>query len=130
MHIRPGPIVFTTGILLIMAMLILVAGCTSKVTPAVNSPPAYTPQTTILLESDGVNPQILVVSRGITVTWLNRDMGLHTITSDSGDPDFFTSPPLESNDRYQFTFTIAGTYGYHCTDNAAIKGTIIVQSST
>ena len=128
MHVRPGPVAFAAGILIFLAVLILIAGCTNKVAPAVNPAPAYTPQTTILIESDGVNPQILVVSRGITVTWLNRDMGLHTITSDAGDPDFFTSPPLESNDRYQFTFTIPGTYGYHCIDNAAIKGTIIVQS--
>jgi len=114
------------GVVLLVAALILVAGCTNSTLPTPPPTPVYTPQTTILIESAGVNPQILVVDRGVTVTFLNLDMGLHIITSDPGDPDAFTSPLLENNHRYQFTFTVPGTYGYHCTDNAAIKGTIIV----
>ena len=71
---------------------------------------------------------MLVISKGVTVTFLNLDMGRHFITSDPGDPDSFTSPLLETNHRYQFTFTVPGTYGYHCADNVAIKGTVIVNS--
>ncbi len=126
MRIRSGPVVVMTGVLIIMAALILVAGCTNA-TPSTPPPtPVYTPQTTILIGSAGVNPQILVVDRGVTVTFLNLDMGLHIVTSDPGDPDAFTSPILQNNYRYHFTFTVPGTYGYHCTDNPEIKGTIIV----
>jgi plastocyanin len=128
MHVRSGPVTLLTGVLLIMAALIFVAGCTNLSPPAVPPTPVYTPQTTILIESASVNPQILVVDRGVTVTFLNLDMGRHFITSDPGDPDSFTSPLLENNQRYQFTFTVPGTYGYHCTDNADIKGTVIVKS--
>jgi plastocyanin len=88
----------------------------------------YTPKTTILIGSAGVNPQILVIQRTVTVTWLNIDIGRHIITSDKGDPDSFTSPLLETNHRFQFTFTVPGTYTYHCADNPAIKGTIIVNN--
>src|SRR5208283_3735750 len=37
------------------------------------------------------------------------------------------SPPPTTNHRYQFTFTMPGTYGYHSTDKPTIKGTVIVQ---
>ena len=116
------------GTLLLVVVLILVAGCTNPPQQISSQIPAYTPKTTVLIESAGVNPQILVVERGVTVTWLNIDIGRHIITSDNGDPDSFTSPLLETNHRYQYTFTELGTYNYHCTDNPAIKGTIIVNN--
>ena len=128
MHVRSGPVTLLAGVILLVAALILVAGCTNPSPPPVPPTPVYTPQTTILIESASVNPQILVVDRGVTVTWLNLDMGRHIITSDPKDPDSFISPLLENNQRYQFTFTIPGTYGYHCADNAVIKGTVIVNS--
>jgi plastocyanin len=115
-----------TGTLLLFTALILVAGCANQSPQTPPTTPVYTPKTTILIGSSSVNPQILVVERGVTVTWLNNDMGRHIVTSDVGDPESFTSPLLENNHRYQFTFTVPGTYGYHCADNAAIKGTIIV----
>lgn len=114
------------GTLLLFTALILVTGCTNPSPPTPPTTPVYTPKTTILIGSAGVNPQILVVERGVTVTWLNTDMGRHIVTSDKGDPESFTSPLLQTNNRYLFTFTEPGTYGYHCADNAAIKGTIIV----
>ena len=126
MHPIPGLVVRTGGALALVILLILAAGCTSSTT---SSPPPirpYTPQTTILISSASANPQVLVIDKGVTVTWLNIDMGLHTVTSDNGDPDSFLSPPLAYNQEFQWTFTVPGTYGYHCTENPTIKGTIIV----
>ena len=108
MRVRSGPATLLAGVILLVAALILVAGCTNPSPPPVPPTPVYTPQTTILIESASVNPQILVVDRGVTVTWLNLDMGRHIITSDPKDPDSFISPLLESNQRYQFTFTHTG----------------------
>ena len=126
MHNRSGPATLFAGIIVLFAALVFVAGCTNASTQTPPATPVYTPKTTILIGSTSVNPQILVVDRGVTVTWLNNDLGRHIITSDSGTPESFTSPLLENNHRYQYTFTQPGTYGYHCADNAAIKGTIIV----
>lgn len=128
MDFRSGPALLLLGILVSCTALILVAGCTSNSSPQAPAQPTpvYSPKTTILIGSASVNPQVLVVSRGVTVTWINTDLGNHIVTSDNGTPDAFTSPLLKTNNRYQFTFTIAGTYGYHCADNAAIKGTVIV----
>ena len=129
MHVRSGHSTLLAGTLLLVIVLLLVAGCTNQSSQPTPSPtPVYTPKTTILIGSAGVNPQILVIQRTVTVTWLNIDIGRHIITSDNGDPDSFTSPLLETNHRFQFTFTVPGTYTYHCADNSAIKGTIIVNN--
>ena len=129
MHVRSGHFTLLAGTLLLAGMLILVAGCTSQSSQQTPSPtPVYTPKTTVLIGSAGVNPQILVIQRTVTVTWLNIDIGRHIITSDAGDPDSFTSPLLGTNNRFQFTFTVPGTYTYHCADNPSIKGTIIVNN--
>lgn len=123
------PAALMLGILLLCTVLVLVAGCTSNSSQQTAQPtPVYSPKTTILIGSASVNPQVLVVGRGVTVTWINTDMGSHIVTSDTGTPDSFTSPLLQTNNRYQFTFTTEGTYGYHCADNAALRGTIIVNS--
>jgi plastocyanin len=129
MHVRSGHFTLLAGTLLLVIVLLLVAGCTNQSSqPAPSPTPVYTPKTTILIGSAGVNPQILVIQRTVTVTWLNIDIGRHIITSDNGDPDSFTSPLLETNHRFQFTFTVPGTYTYHCADNPSIKGTIIVNN--
>lgn len=125
--IRPAALML--GILLLCAVLVLVAGCASGSSQQnVQPTPVYTPKTTILIGSASVNPQVLVVGRGVTVTWINTDIGNHIVTSDTGTAESFTSPLLKTNNRYQFTFTTEGTYGYHCADNPSIKGTVIVTS--
>ena len=127
MSVRSGSLALICSAAVLMAAFLLVAGCTGTSSSS-SAPPRrlYTPQTTILIGSASANPQILVVDRGVTVTWLNIDMEYHTVTSDSGDPESFMSSPLAYNQEFQWTFTIPGTYGFHCTANSNIKGTIIV----
>jgi plastocyanin len=67
----------------------------------------------------------IVVGVNNTVTWTNNDNTLHTITSDSGS---FGSGLLNSGDRWSYTFTTAGTYGYHCSIHSWMTGTVIVKS--
>ena len=127
MHVRSGPLILLLGVFFLCAAMVLVSGCTDTTSSQSPQPTlVYSPKTTILIGSASVNPQVLVVDQKVTVTWINTDIGNHIVTSDAGMPDAFTSPLLETNHRYQFTFTIPGTYTYHCADNAAIKGTIIV----
>ena len=129
MQRKPGTVARTGGFLFLMVTFVLIAGCAGS-TPSTPARRAYTPETTILIGSASVNPQIMVASPGVTITWLNTDMGIHTIISDDGDPESFLSYPLADNDEFQWTFTTPGTYGYHCTNNPNIKGTVIVSSSS
>ncbi|HJJ22978.1 MAG TPA: plastocyanin/azurin family copper-binding protein [Nitrosopumilus sp.] len=62
-------------------------------------------------------PLNLEVPVGATVTWANEDLVAHNIQSqdEAGKvTDIFNSPPLDTGDRFEFTFEESGTYSYHC----------------
>jgi hypothetical protein len=57
------------------------------------------------------------------VTWINRDIVRHTVTSSDG---LFDSGRLSAGGRFNYTFDEPGTYGYFCTIHPLMRGTIIV----
>lgn len=58
------------------------------------------------------------------VTWTNFDLTSHTVVSDT---KLFSSPKLSRNQKFEYIFTKAGTYTYHCSLHPSMKGTIIVR---
>lgn len=72
------------------------------------------------------SPASFHIALGGKVTWVNTDTMDHTVTSDTGDPAAFDSPLLSTGDHFTFTFTVAGTYKYHCTPHPWMSGTIVV----
>lgn len=70
---------------------------------------------------------VLRISPGTTVTWTNADEAPHTVTST--DKRFVSSPALDSNDHYAYTFTKAGTYHYYCTLHPFMTGEVIVRTT-
>ncbi|HXZ22255.1 MAG TPA: plastocyanin/azurin family copper-binding protein, partial [Pseudolabrys sp.] len=42
----------------------------------------------------------------------------------------FRSKPLDSEDKYSFTFTTPGTYKYFCSLHPHMTGTIVVETAT
>ena len=58
-------------------------------------------------------PNPLVVAVGTTVRWTNYDAVGHDVTG-NGASDLVKSPLLGRNQTYEWTFTKAGTYRYHC----------------
>ena len=71
-------------------------------------------------------PTTLTVAAGTTVTWINRDDIPHTVVS-SDDPRVFKSKALDTDDRFSFTFTKAGTYSYFCSIHPKMTGRVVVQ---
>ena len=67
---------------------------------------------------------VLNVKVGDSVTWTNMDSAPHTVTSDSGSE--LTSAMLNEGEIYSHTFSVAGTYAYHCSVHPGMKATIIV----
>ena len=43
------------------------------------------------------------------------------------DPQVFDSGPLDTDDKFSFTFSKAGTYKYFCSIHSYMSGTIIVK---
>lgn len=70
-------------------------------------------------------PQTLTVPVGTKVTWVNHDDIPHTVLSN--DKTTIVSPALDTDDRFSFTFTAAGTNDYYCSVHPHMKGRIIVQ---
>ena len=71
-------------------------------------------------------PTTLTVAAGTTVTWINRDDIPHTVVS-SDDPRVFKSKALDTDDKFSFTFTKAGTYSYFCSIYPKMTGEVVVQ---
>jgi plastocyanin len=63
------------------------------------------------------------VGVGKTVTWTNGDTTDHTVTFDNG-PD--CGHVTASGGTVTVTFPKVGTYAYHCTIHASMKGTVTV----
>jgi plastocyanin len=69
-------------------------------------------------------PQTLTVPVGTTVTWTNSDDIPHTSVSTDG---VFKSKVLDTDEKFSYTFTKAGTYPYYCTIHPKMTGKVVVQ---
>src|ERR1700689_1057126 len=69
-------------------------------------------------------PQTITVPVGTTVTWTNADDIPHTSVSTEG---VFKSKVMDTDEKFSYTFTKAGTYPYYCTIHPKMTGKIVVQ---
>jgi plastocyanin len=75
-------------------------------------------------------PETLTVSRGSSISWINDDSVVHTVTS--GKPNSknagaeFDSSYVDVGQTFQHTFDTDGTFPYYCTLHPFMKGKIIV----
>ena len=63
------------------------------------------------------SPLNLEIPIGTTVTWVNDDSVPHNIQSTDGKGhviQLFNGPPLNTGDRFEFTFEDSGIYNYYC----------------
>jgi len=72
-------------------------------------------------------PQRITVKPGTTVTWTNDDDAPHTIASSA---KVFKSRPLDTGDKFSFTFTTPGTYAYFCSVHPQMTGTVTVEPAS
>ncbi len=78
----------------------------------------------VMIENFAYVQSSINVKKGDTVIWTNKDSAGHTVSGDNGGP---ASPTLNTNETYSYTFISAGTFAYHCTIHASMKGTVVVQ---
>lgn len=70
-------------------------------------------------------PATLNVPVGATVTWTNKDEEPHTVFSND---DVFKSKALDTDEKFSFKFTKAGTYKYFCSVHPKMVAIIVVGS--
>ena len=103
----------------VIATLLLFVGSPSV--KANNQPAA---NAAVKIDNFVFGPPTLTVSVGTTVTWTNSDDIPHTSVSTEG---VFKSKVLDTDEKFSFTFTKAGTYPYYCTIHPKMTGTVVVQ---
>jgi plastocyanin len=104
----------------LIAMLLLFAGSSSV---KANDQPSAA-NVVVKIDNFVFGPQTLTVAVGTTVTWTNKDDIPHTSVSTE---DVFKSKVMDTDEKFSYTFTKAGTYLYYCTIHPKMTGKIVVQ---
>jgi plastocyanin len=78
----------------------------------------------VLIDNFVYSPVPLTIKVGTTVTWINHDDIPHTVDSTQGK---FKSAALDTDDKFEFTFTEAGEYPFYCRIHPKMTGKIVVQ---
>ena len=103
-----------------IAMLLLFAGSPSV---TASDQPAG-PKAEVKIDNFSFAPETIKVSVGTTVTWTNRDDIPHTVVSTDG---VFKSKVRDTDEKFSYTFTKAGTYPYYCSVHPKMTGKVVVQ---
>jgi plastocyanin len=109
---------FTASV--IIAIVLLVAGSPNL---AANDQPSAA-NAAVNIDNFVFGPQTITVPVGSTVTWTNKDDIPHTSVSTEG---VFKSKVLDTDEKFSYTFTKAGTYPYYCTIHPKMTGKVVVQ---
>lgn len=74
--------------------------------------------------SNSYSPNPIEAKVGETVTWVNNDSVIHTVTSTDGT---FDSGILQRGQSFSYTFDKEGEYSYFCTLHPNMAGKLIVR---
>ncbi len=119
-----------TGLIILVA---LISGCTTKGPSAEVQPVIAAPmpvQTTISLPMTATvenidfsfYPAVIMIAKGGTVTWKQKDYYEHTVTGGG-----FDSGKLSQGNTFSHTFNEVGTYEYRCSVHPSMTGKVIVK---
>jgi plastocyanin len=78
-------------------------------------------------------PDVLVVRRGDTVTWVNQDLVPHTATATpataraAAGTGAFDSHDIAVNATWSWVATATGVHAYHCLYHSGMGGTLKVK---
>lgn len=132
MHILRHGLVRTAGLrLALTAALCAAALISAPLTAAQTQEPdqtqAMTASADIVLFA--YTPATLDIAPGTTVTWLNHDSIIHSVTSGSPDApgDLFDSGLFDQDQTFSYTFDEPGDFPYFCTRHTFMQGTVHVQ---
>jgi amicyanin len=81
-------------------------------------------QNVVKIDNFSFTPKSLSVKAGGTVTWVNHDDIPHNIVSTEKK---FSSPVLDTDQNFSFTFRDPGSYPYYCKIHPMMTGTVVVE---
>lgn len=77
----------------------------------------------VIIDNFSYSPPRIMIEAGDTVSWVNQDSAIHTVTSENN----FDSGDIEQGDRYSHTFDQPGIIEYTCTYHPSMVGQIIIE---
>jgi plastocyanin len=90
------------------------------------SSPGATPATlNVDISRFAFAPQEVTIAPGTRVIWTNQDESPHTVSSQDKT---FSSRALDTNDRYEYTFTDEGDFDYYCAVHPFMNGVVHVRN--
>jgi plastocyanin len=98
--------------------------CAAFVMPALfaaAAPPA--PTVDINIAKFAYGPKEITIAPGTKIVWTNHDETPHTVTSNDKS---FTSKGLDTDDKFEHTFTAEGDFSYICTVHPFMTGVVHV----
>jgi amicyanin len=82
--------------------------------------------TIVKIDNFSFAPKSLTVKVGATVTWTNQDDIPHNVVSTEKK---FSSPVLDTNQNFSFTFKEPGSYPYFCKIHPMMTGAVVVEKN-
>src|SRR5262245_41603082 len=82
------------------------------------------PAPAVTIDNFTFGPAEVKVPVGTTVTWTNKDDIPHTVVNTDKT---FKSKVLDTDEKFSYTFTKAGSYAYFCSIHPKMTGTVVVQ---
>ena len=79
---------------------------------------------TVTIEGMRFQPEVLTVSPGDTVVWVNKDLVPHTATSKEGG---FDSKDIQADKSWRYTIQTTGEFAYICTFHPTMKAMLRVK---
>lgn len=106
----------------VMIAMLLLSPRSPRVAANTDQPSVATAE--VKIDNFSFGPQTVTVPVGATVTWTNRDDIPHTVVSTDG---VFKSKVRDTDEKFSYTFTKAGTYPYFCSVHPKMTGEVVVQ---
>ncbi len=107
---------FTAAVLMVTTAL--------AIAPRLSANPQQTATAEVKIDNFSFGPATLTVAPGTTVTWVNHDDIPHTVVSTDS---IFKSKVLDTDEKFSFTFTKAGSYPYFCSIHPKMTATVVVK---
>jgi plastocyanin len=123
MKIRRGVFVSSFLTAVALAGALLLAGPLDSTVHAQQPAPTAAE---VKVDNFSFSPATLTVAVGTTVTWTNQDDIPHTVVS-TDDPRAFRSKVLDTDEKFTYTFTKAGSFAYFCSIHPKMTGTVVVK---
>ena len=123
MRVRRGVFASSFWTAAVLAGVLLLAGPLNVTVNAQQTAPATM---AVKIDNFSFSPATLTVPVGTTVIWTNQDDIPHTVVS-TDDPRAFRSKVLDTDEKFSYTFTKAGTFAYFCSVHPKMTGTVLVK---